>query len=286
MEKIKVIECPRDAMQGLAEIVPTPKKIAYIDTLLKVGFDTLDVGSFVSPRMIPQMKDTPEVLDAIDLQNTKTKLLTIIGNKKGAERAAQFSLVSFLGYPFSISETFQLRNTNATIEESQSRLRDIQEICSKYDKKLVVYLSMGFGNPYGDPWSEAMSAEWTLKLHEDFGIEIISLSDTIGAATPDVIQDVFDRTMPYASSFEIGAHLHAKPEAWSEKINAAIQAGCRRLDGAIKGLGGCPYASDELTGNIPTEKMVTWLENKGYETGINHEAMSTAIQASQHVFNH
>jgi hydroxymethylglutaryl-CoA lyase len=236
--------------------------------------------------MIPQMRDTPEVLELIDMTESSTKLLTIIGNKKGAERAAKFEQVTYLGYPFSISETFQLRNTNATIAESQKRLLDIQEVCSQYNKKLVVYLSMGFGNPYGDPWSEALSAEWTLKLHEDFKVQIISLSDTIGAASPDIIREVFKKTIPYSDSFEIGAHLHAKPNEWQQKIATAVESGCRRFDAAIMGYGGCPYAGDQLTGNIPTEKMVTWLESEGYTTNLEPSALQEAVLSSHQVFNH
>lgn len=284
MEKIKLIECPRDAMQGLVRFIPTEDKINYINTLLKIGFDTLDVGSFVSPKMIPQMQDTPEVLDNIDLTFTKTKLLTIVGNKKGAESAVSYSQVDYLGYPFSISETFQIRNTNATIEESWSRLEQIQEVCLKNNKTLVVYLSMGFGNPYGDLWSPNLVKDWALKIHEDFKVKIISLSDTIGSADENTIKAVFESIMPYAQDFEVGAHLHAKPNDWIGKIQAALQSGCYRFDGAIKGFGGCPYAADSLTGNIPSEQMIEWFESKGFKTGLDLNYLRESVEQSKNVF--
>lgn len=284
MEKIKLIECPRDAMQGLVRFIPTEDKINYINTLLKIGFDTLDVGSFVSPKMIPQMQDTPEVLDNIDLTFTKTKLLTIVGNKKGAESAVSYSQVDYLGYPFSISETFQIRNTNATIEESWSRLEQIQEVCLKNNKTLVVYLSMGFGNPYGDLWSPNLVKDWALKIHEYFKVKIISLSDTIGSADENTIKAVFESIMPYAQDFEVGAHLHAKPNDWIGKIQAALQSGCYRFDGAIKGFGGCPYAADSLTGNIPSEQIIEWFESKGFKTGLDLNYLRESVEQSKNVF--
>lgn len=285
MEKIKLIECPRDAMQGLHNFIETKDKIRYINSLLEVGFDTIDVGSFVSPRMIPQMRDTPEVLNGINWGASQSKLLTIVGNKKGAARAAEFEQVTYLGYPFSISETFQLRNTNASIEESLGRLADIREVCDKHQKSLVVYLSMGFGNPYGDPWSPAMVTEWTQRIKEDFHIDIISLSDTIGAADAISIRNVFQSVQPYTKDIEIGAHLHAEVNRWKDKVEAALRAGCIRFDGALKGLGGCPYAADDLKGNIPTELMVPYFEGEGYMSGVNHEKLAESVRISQDIFN-
>jgi hydroxymethylglutaryl-CoA lyase len=284
MNKIKIIECPRDAMQGIPDFIPTHLKISYINALLKVGFDTIDVGSFVSPKMIPQMRDTPEVLNNLDLSNSKTKLLGIIGNKKGAERASSFEQISYLGYPFSISETFQIRNTNANLEESLDRLRDIQDVCAQHNKTLVVYLSMGFGNPYGDSWSENLVSDWTLRLKDEFGVKIVSLSDTIGIADPDTIKSVFKSVLPYSEGIEIGAHLHAKPNEWQNKVQAAIDSQCYRIDGAIMGLGGCPYATDQLTGNIPTEGMIAWLEQQQLHTGIDHINLNAALKLSHDIF--
>lgn len=285
MDSIKLIECPRDAMQGLPNFVDTELKIEYINALLEVGFDTLDAGSFVSPKMIPQMRDTREVMDRINWSNSRTKLLTIVGNRNGAERAVTFEQISYLGYPFSISETFQKKNTNATINESLTRLREIQELCDSNSKILVVYLSMGFGNPYGDFWSPNLVMEWTQKIKEEYGVKIISLSDTICAADPILIQEVFERVLPNNEDIEIGAHLHAKPDQWQAKIEAAKQAGCMRFDGAIKGYGGCPYASDTLTGNIPTELMVQWFEANNFHTNLDMDKLNDAIAIGQKIFN-
>lgn len=272
-------------MQGLAQIVPTEHKVQYINTLLKVGFDTIDVGSFVSPRAVPQLADTVEVLNQIDLSQTSSKLLAIVANAQGAKRAAEFDEVTYLGYPFSISETFQIRNTNATIAESENRLRDIQEICVAKNKKLVVYISMGFGNPYGDAWSPALVTDWTLRLREKLKVDIFSISDTVGAASPAMIQEVFSAIMPFAEGIEIGAHLHAMPNEWQEKVQAALNAGCFRIDGAINGLGGCPFAADKLTGNLPTEKLVEWLSHAGFELGLNMDALDDAVLFSKHLFS-
>jgi hydroxymethylglutaryl-CoA lyase len=285
MDSIKLIECPRDAMQGLTYFVDTELKIEYINALLEVGFDTLDVGSFVSPKMIPQMRDTPEVLDKINWSKSRTKLLTIVGNRNGAERAVAHEQVTYLGYPFSISETFQKKNTNATINESLTRLREIQDLCYTNSKTLVVYLSMGFGNPYGDFWSPNLVEDWTKKIKEEYGVKIISLSDTIGAANPTLIREVFERILPNNQDIEIGAHLHAKPNEWQAKIEAAKQAGCMRFDGAIKGYGGCPYASDRLTGNIPTELMVKWFEAHKLHTNLDIDKLNQAIAISRKIFN-
>jgi hydroxymethylglutaryl-CoA lyase len=285
MQKVKIIECPRDAMQGLKQIVSTHDKVHYINSLLKVGFDTIDVGSFVSPRAIPQMADTPEVLKRINLSTTKSKLLTIVANSKGAKRAAEFDEVTYLGYPFSISETFQLRNTNATIAESLERLRDISETCSAKNKKLVVFISMGFGNPYGDLWSPALVADWMFKIRETIKVDVFSISDTIGAATPEMIGDVFRDLVPKVQDFEIGAHLHAAPNEWQDKVQAALNAGCFRIDGAINGLGGCPFATDTLTGNLPTEQVVSWLNNQGYDLGLDIQALAKSSQIAQQLFS-
>lgn len=285
MQKVKIIECPRDAMQGLERIIPTDEKVIYVNALLKVGFDTIDVGSFVSPRAVPQMADTTELLNRIDLSSTRSKLLTIVANVQGAKRAAEFEEVCYLGYPFSISETFQLRNTNATIAESKNRLSDIQEICFAKNKKLVVYISMGFGNPYGDTWSPSMVSDFTMQLRDELKIETFSISDTIGAASPTLISEVFNEIMPQAQDFEVGAHLHALPDDWINKVKATIDAGCYRIDGALNGLGGCPFAADKLTGNLPTEKVVDWLRANNYETDLDMTALADAVQIAQQLFS-
>jgi len=279
---LKIIECPRDAMQGIREFIPTEKKITYLNQLLKVGFDTLDFGSFVSPKAIPQMRDTAEVLAGLDLSHTRTDLLAIVANKRGADTAATFPEIAYLGYPFSISETFQQRNTNASIEESLERVAEIQEVCGQSGKRLVIYISMGFGNPYGDPWNVEIVQRWVDKL-ASMGIGIFQLSDTIGVASPQSIRYLFSNLIPMYPRIEIGAHLHTLPHTWREKMEAAWESGCRRFDGAIKGYGGCPMAKDDLTGNMPTEKMVSYLEEKE-ETGLKREALEAALQMSQSVF--
>ena len=255
---VKVVECPRDAMQGLHDFVPTARKVAYVQALLDVGFDTLDVGSFVSPKAIPQMADTAEVLRRLDLSTTRTRLLTIVANARGARQAAATAQVDDLGYPFSVSETFQLRNTNADLRESLGRLRDIHELCRAHGKGLVVYLSMGFGNPYGDPWNVRVVAEWVERL-ATLGMRTLQLSDTIGVSTPDSIEYLFSELLPAYPEVEIGAHLHTTPTTWYEKVDAAYRSGCRRFDGALRGYGGCPMAADELTGNMPTENLLSYL---------------------------
>jgi len=257
MEQIKLIECPRDAMQGIKTFIPTKKKLQYLQLLVDCGFDTLDIGSFVSPKAIPQMLDTAEVLKEIDLSRTQTKLLTIVANVRGAQDACNFEQVDYIGYPFSISEIFQMRNTHKTIVQSQEILKQIIEIASATKKKVVVYVSMGFGNPYGDPWSPEVVSNWVSKLI-GMGVEIISLSDTVGSSTPMVITQLFSTLIPKYPEIEFGAHLHTSPTTWFEKIDAAYKAGCRRFDGAIQGFGGCPMAIDELVGNMPTEKMLSY----------------------------
>lgn len=279
---IKIVECPRDAMQGIKTFIPTEEKVDYLNALLKVGFDTLDFGSFVSPKAIPQMRDTAEVLARLDLSGTNTKLLAIVANKRGAVDACQFEEIRYLGYPFSISETFQLRNTNATIEESLDRVAQIQELCTQANKEMVVYISMGFGNPYGDPWNVAIVQKWVERLVQ-MGIGILQLSDTIGVANPDNISYLFGNLLPYYPDIEIGAHLHTEPHNWEEKIAASYQNGCRRFDGAIKGYGGCPMAKDDLTGNMPTENMVYYF-NKYEPLGLDETAFQAAMQKAQQVF--
>lgn len=253
MAEIKLIECPRDAMQGIREFIPTEKKVQYIQSLLRCGFDTIDFGSFVSPKAIPQMRDTAEVLSKLDLSATQSKLLAIVANTRGAEDASKFEEIDYLGYPFSISENFQMRNTHKTIAESVEVLKEILDIANNSDKEVVAYLSMGFGNPYGDPWNVEIVGEWTEKLAE-MGVTILSLSDTVGTSTPDIIDYLFSNLIPKYPNVEFGAHLHTTPSKWHEKIHAAYTAGCRRFDGAIQGFGGCPMAKDELTGNMPSEK--------------------------------
>jgi hydroxymethylglutaryl-CoA lyase len=280
---IKLVECPRDAMQGLKMFIPTEIKAAYLNRLLKVGFDTLDFGSFVSPKAIPQMRDTAEVLAQLDLSATHTQLLAIVANQRGASDAAAFDQISYLGYPFSISETFQLRNTNATIEESLERVEDIQRICLDSGKKLVIYISMGFGNPYGDDWNAEIVQKWADRL-VDMGISILQLSDTIGVSTPENIHYLFSNLLPLYPDAEIGAHLHTAPHNWKEKVEAAYRAGCRRFDGAIKGYGGCPMAKDELTGNMPTENMIRYFQQEGIDLGLDQEAFDEALVEAQQIF--
>jgi len=282
---LKLIECPRDAMQGIHDFIPTEIKAEYINQLLKVGFDTIDVGSFVSPKAIPQMRDTGDLLGQLDLDKTSSKLLAIVANTRGAHDAVTFDEVDYLGYPFSISETFQLRNTNATIEESFQKIARIQSIAIKNKKKLVVYLSMGFGNPYGDPWNVEIVEQYVQSL-DSMGIRILSLSDTIGVSTPESISYLFSNLIPLFPKVTFGAHLHTTPDKWEEKIHAAYDNGCRRFDGAIKGYGGCPMARDELTGNMPTEKMLTYFDKKEIETGLNMEAFAKGMKASNKVFLH
>ncbi|WP_439151732.1 hydroxymethylglutaryl-CoA lyase [Winogradskyella sp.] len=258
---VKLIECPRDAMQGIKAFIPTEKKVQYIQSLLRVGFDTIDFGSFVSPKAIPQMVDTAEVLAQLDLSNTISKLLAIIANTRGANDASKHEQIDYLGFPFSISENFQMRNTHKTIAQSVVTLSEILEIADKVNKKVVVYISMGFGNPYGDPWNVDIVGEWTERLSK-MGVGILSLSDTIGSSDPENIDDLFSNLIPKYPNIEFGAHLHTTPSTWFEKIDTAYKAGCRRFDGAIQGFGGCPMAKDELTGNMPTEKMLSYFTQK------------------------
>ncbi|GAB1449536.1 hydroxymethylglutaryl-CoA lyase [Bacteroidota bacterium] len=282
--ELKLVECPRDAMQGLHEFIPTAEKAAYLNLLLKAGFHTLDFGSFVSPKAIPQLRDTVEVLNLLDLSQTQTQLLAIVANSRGADDASKFDEIAYLGFPFSISETFQQRNTNSSIQDSLKTVETIQEICVKSGKKAVIYLSMGFGNPYGDPWDAEITASWARKLQQ-MGVEILSLSDTIGVANPESISYLFSNLIPELPGVEFGAHLHTTPDTWREKVEAAYAAGCRRFDGAIKGFGGCPMAADKLTGNMPTEQMLSWFDEMKIPTGVDAKAFVEAMQAAVPVFS-
>lgn len=283
MGKVKLIECPRDAMQGIREFIPTEKKAQYIQALLRCGFDTVDFGSFVSPKAIPQMKDTAEVLSKLDLSNTQSKLLAIVANTRGAVDASKFNEIDYLGYPFSISENFQMRNTHKTIAESVEVLQEILNIADKSNKEVVAYLSMGFGNPYGDPWNVEIVGEWTEKLSA-MGVSILSLSDTVGTSTPEIIDYLFSNLIPKYSNIEFGAHLHTTPSKWHEKIDAAYKAGCRRFDGAIQGFGGCPMAKDELTGNMPSEKMLSYFNSTKADTNIKMTSFESAYNEASKIF--
>lgn len=255
-------------MQGIKTFIPTQKKVDYLQSLLRVGFDTIDAGSFVSAKAIPQMQDTAEVFDKLDLSKTNTKILAIVANTQGAETASTHKIIDYLGYPFSISENFQMRNTHKTIAQSLVTLQEILEIADKTNKKCVAYLSMGFGNPYGDPWNVEIVGEWTEKLYS-MGVKILSLSDTVGTSTPEVIDYLFSNLIPKYPEIEFGAHLHTTPDKWFEKVDAAFHAGCKRFDGAIQGFGGCPMAADQLTGNMPTEKLLSYFTTLKADTDIN-----------------
>lgn len=284
MQQVKIIECPRDAMQGIKDWIPTEKKVQYIQALLRCGFDTIDFGSFVSPKAIPQMRDTAEVLAQLDLSNTKSKLLAIVANLRGAQDAVKFPEIDYLGYPFSISENFQMRNTHKTIAESVTLLQEILDIAHANDKKVVAYLSMGFGNPYGDPWSVEIVAEWTEKMAA-MGVEIISLSDTVGSSTPEIITYLFSNLTPAYPQIEFGAHLHTTPDSWRDKVHAAAQAGCVRFDGAIQGFGGCPMAKDDLTGNMPTEKLLSYFNTTKQDTQVNAISFESAYNEAIKIFS-
>jgi hydroxymethylglutaryl-CoA lyase len=280
---IDLIECPRDAFQGWKKKVPADKIVRYLNTLLKVGFHTLDFGSFVSAKAVPQMAVTDEVLYGLDTKNSKTKLLAIVANTRGAEEAAAHAHIDYLGFPFSISDTFQLRNTNSTIEESLQRVEEIQAICEKNGKKLVIYISMAFGNPYGDPYSEEIVFKWIEKMIR-MGIEIISLADTVGLATADQVYNITRLLVSVLPNTEIGVHLHSQRYNWKEKIDAALEAKCRRFDGALKGIGGCPMAKDDLVGNMNTELLIPYFEKLKLLEGINKEALSEASALANEIF--
>jgi len=284
MGKVKLIECPRDAMQGIRDFIPTEKKVQYIQSLLRCGFDTIDFGSFVSPKAIPQMKDTAEVLSKLDLSTTQSKLLAIVANTRGAQDASKFAEIDYLGYPFSISENFQMRNTHKTIAQSVEILQEILNIADASGKEVVAYLSMGFGNPYGDPWNVEIVGEWTEKLSA-MGVKILSLSDTVGTSTPDIIDYLFSNLIPKYPNIEFGAHLHTTPSKWHEKIDAAYKAGCYRYDGAIQGFGGCPMAKDELTGNMPSEKMLSYFNAAKADTNVKMTSFESSYNEASKIFN-
>lgn len=283
-QKVKIIECPRDAMQGIRTPIPTSEKVRYIQALLRCGFHTIDFGSFVSPKAIPQMADTAEVLERLDLTRTDSRLLAIVANTRGARDAAQCAPIHYLGFPFSISENFQMRNTHKTIAQSVETLREMLAIADQEGKKVVTYISMGFGNPYGDPWNVEIVGEWTERLAE-MGVSILSLSDTIGSSTPETIQYLFSHLIPKYPEIEFGAHLHTTPSKWHEKVDAAYRAGCRRFDGAVQGFGGCPMAKDELTGNMPTERMLSYFTSQKVDTGVNWMAFEAAYNKASELFS-
>lgn len=284
MHSLKIVECPRDAMQGLHEFIPTELKTQYINQLLNCGFDTIDFGSFVSPKAIPQMRDTADVLKGLNL-NTSSKLLAIVANERGANDAASFDEIQYLGYPFSISEQFQQRNTNTSIEDSLFQVEKLQSIAQQAKKELVVYLSMGFGNPYGEEWNPELVLSWSERLHNDFGVSILALSDTIGCADPSDVRNLFPILQSALPKVEFGAHFHTVREKAAAVIESAYEGGCRRFDTAIKGFGGCPMAKDELTGNLATEQLTAWMTERGIETGLDMDAFQKAFLASSTIFN-
>jgi hydroxymethylglutaryl-CoA lyase len=281
---VKLIECPRDAMQGISGFIDTAIKAAYINQLLEVGFDTVDFGSFVSPKSVPQMRDTAEVLELLDLHQSRSKLLAIVANIRGAEDALHFQEIDYLGFPLSVSETFQKRNTNASIADALTLVEEIQNLCEIKGKKQVVYVSMSFGNPYGDLYSPELVAELVEKLVQ-LGIETISLSDTVGVATPDLVTELLKVQIEAFPQIEFGAHLHSRPDTIAEKVLAGLKGGCRRFDGALRGYGGCPMAKDELVGNMATEVMIETLEREGYELGLKKSELAEAMKLTQFVFN-
>jgi hydroxymethylglutaryl-CoA lyase len=283
MSNVSLVECPRDAMQGWKHFIPTEQKVRYINSLLKVGFDTIDFGSFVSPKSIPQMADTKEVIGSLELGAGKSKLLAIVANVRGAEDAVQYDGITYLGFPFSISPTFQLRNTNSTIEESIGRVEEIQNLCLKNNKQMVVYLSMGFGNPYGDEYNEAILLKYADEMINR-EIKIISLADTVGVASPVQISVALNSLIPAYPEAVIGVHLHSTPANWKDKLEAAVSAGCTRFDGALKGIGGCPMAQDDLVGNMDTELMIGYLEEKNMPDGLNKIALAESLQIASEIF--
>jgi hydroxymethylglutaryl-CoA lyase len=281
---VRITECPRDAMQGIKDHIPAQTKAAYINQLLKVGFSRLDFGSFVSPKAIPQMRDTAEVLRLLERGSSTTDLLAIIANERGASEASSFEEIRFLGFPFSISETFQQRNTNSSINESLKRVSDIQDICAKHNKHLLVYISMAFGNPYGDEWNPEVAINWCKKLSA-LGVRHLALADTIGSSTPPVIKLLFESLLPELKNVELGAHLHSTKERSREKIEAAYDSGCRNFDVAIHGFGGCPMAKEELTGNIATEDLEHFILSRGLPLGLKQNELSTAYSRAWEIFN-
>jgi hydroxymethylglutaryl-CoA lyase len=280
---VSLVECPRDAMQGWKQFIPTEKKIAYINALLQVGFHTIDFGSFVSPKAIPQMSDTKEVLKGLKVASSKSKLLAIVANVRGAEEASVYDEITYLGFPFSVSETFQLRNTNSTIQDSLQRVEEMQNICVNKNKQLVIYISMGFGNPYGDPYSEEIVFNWVNRI-TDLGVRIISLADTVGLATPEQVSSITGYLVNKLPQHEIGVHLHSAPHNWKPKVAAALQAGCLRFDGALKGIGGCPMANDELVGNMNTEWMIPYFAEQGLLPQLDQEALQESLRLAGEIF--
>ncbi|MDC1108566.1 hydroxymethylglutaryl-CoA lyase [Flavobacteriaceae bacterium] len=284
IDKVKIIECPRDAMQSIKTFIPTNTKLSYLQSVVDVGFDVVDIGSFVSTKAIPQLSDTSIIIDSIDLSNSNSELLVIVANKLGAINASKFDKIGYLGYPFSISENFQMRNTNKTIKDSEKELAEIISIAEKVNKKVVVYLSMCFGNPYGDPWNLDIVNHWVYKLSK-MGVKIISLSDTIGTSNPESIKSIFYSVLKNHIDIEFGAHLHSDPSTWYNKIHSAFEAGCRRFDGAIKGFGGCPMASNKLVGNMPTEKILSYLNSKKIHNNVSSLRFESCYNQSLEVFN-
>jgi hydroxymethylglutaryl-CoA lyase len=284
MQNVKIIECPRDAMQGVRDWIPTKEKAQFIQSLLDCGFDTIDFGSFVSPKAIPQMKDTSELLSLLDVSSTESQLLAIVANIRGAKDAVKYDQIDYLGYPFSISENFQMRNTHKTIAQSIETLKEILNLADSKNKKVVAYLSMGFGNPYGDPWNINIVREWTEKL-SNMGVKTLSLSDTVGSSTPEIITYLFSELITKYPSIEFGAHLHTTTTKWKEKVSAAYLAGCRRFDGAIQGFGGCPMAKDDLTGNMPTEKILSYFAAEKVNTNVNSISFENAYKEASKIFN-
>ena len=284
MSQVKIIECPRDAMQGIKKWIPSKDKLSYIQSVLSVGFDIVDFGSFVSPRSIPQMKDTQFIIENIDLSSTSSKLLAIVANERGALDACKYPSISFLGYPFSISETFQMRNTNKSISESILELKKIKSLCMKNHKELVVYLSMGFGNPYGEPWNYEIVEKW-IDILDQIEIKVISISDTTGQAKTNDIKKIYSSLIPKYNNIEFGAHFHTLPNHWFNKINSAYESGCKRFDGAILGFGGCPMAKDELTGNIPTEKLLSYFNTIGQKINIDPLNFETCYNHALKLFH-
>lgn len=280
---VNIIECPRDAMQGIKQFIPTDKKIAYINKLLKVGYHSIDFGSFVSPDIIPQMADTAKVLDGLELDGGRSKLISIIANERGARDACSFEQIDYLGFPFSVSETFQKRNANSTIEEAVDRVKHIKDLTNKHNKQLIVYISMGFGNPYGDAYSPEIVTHWVDKLSQ-FDITTFMLSDTVGVAEPNIIKYLFSTLIPRFPNLEIGAHLHTAPHNWKVKVDAAYQNGCTRFDAAIKGYGGCPMAKDDLIGNMPTENLVNYFTQDELGPKFNISAFEESLREANYVF--
>jgi hydroxymethylglutaryl-CoA lyase len=280
---MKIIECPRDAMQGIDEFIPTEDKVNYLNQLLKVGFDTIDFGSFVSPKVIPQMKDTSTVYRGLNFENTQTKLLAIVANERGAQEASLFEKIDYLGFPLSISETFQRRNTNMSINEAIRTLESIKRICIQTNKQLVVYISMGFGNPYGDPYELDLVSKFVRQMNA-LGADVISIADTVGLATTKEISNVFGALIPAFPHVELGVHLHARAHEAHDKVLAAYTAGCRRFDGALKGYGGCPMANDRLVGNIPTETLISALDSVGAPVTVDRVALQHALASASATF--